>query len=363
MNYSLFILFGSDKDKAEEFMSNTDWKTHMAAGAVDAVSSANKLKDNLSVALTDNITEMTFNTSVVVYRKYQTKADLTEWDDVGTKKLKHTLTVKGNLEYPKILFKLGVETAKKKDTSRIWTWVNTPLGVAKSVNEKTKRLYYRDVVATVFSTDDRQFRAIWLKDASVGSYEEYFDKNGEGHFTLVINKMIELPFEQAPASSEITANGPQFGMTFSSFTGDIGKAAKTAGKLTEDAANVTEKVLGKDNEAVKKMHKAAEGMDKGGDDIQKVLSDGSAFNPDDIAKEVDEHAKFVKETKDLHDGKKDDNEVQNTTVEDLGDGKKRKTVTVNNDDDSQDITITTTDKDGNESVEKKHVDPKGYKDW
>ena len=372
MNYSLFILFDKDKDKAEEFMSNTDWKTHMAAGAVDAVSSAvgfdvwdtyaNKLKDNLSVALTDNITEITFNTSVVVYRKYQTKADLTEWDDVGTKKLKHTLTVKGNLEYPKILFKLGVETAKKKDTSRIWTWVNTPLGVAKSANEKTKRLYYRDVVATVFSTDDRQFRAIWLKDASVGSYEEYFDKNGEGHFTLVITKMLELPFEQAPASSEITANGPQFGMTFSSFTGDIGKAAKTAGKLTEDAANVTEKVLGKDNEAVKKMHKAAEGMDKGGDDIQKVLSDGSAFNPDDIAKEVDEHAKFVKETKDLHDGKKDDNEVQNTEVKYLDDGSTETTVTVINDDGSKDITTKTKDKDGNEKVEKEHKNAPGLKE-
>ena len=378
MVYSVFILFGSDKKKYKDFMGDTSLGAHAAAAAMDAVSDAvgfevgdyyaNKLSDKKSVALTGNVTEMTFSTSIITKTKYQTRGGNRyfypdEIEDVGAKKLKHTLTVKGNLEYPNILFALGAEKAKKKDTSRIWTWANTPLGVAKSANENTKRLYYRDVVATVFSTDDRQFRAIHLKDAFVGSYDEYFDKNGEGHFTLVINKMIEMHPNAGEDEFDIHANGPEFSWTPASVASDIGKAAKTAGKLVEDAANVTEKIVGKDNEAVKKMHKAAEGMDKGGDDIQKVLSDGSAFNPDEIAKEVDEHAKFVKETKDLHDGKKDDNEVQNTEVKYLDDGSTEITVTVINDDGSKDITITTKDKKGNEKVQKQHKNKKGYKDW
>lgn len=383
MNYSLYILFGNDdKGKAGEFMGNTDLKTHLAASAVDAVSSAvgfdvwdtyaNKLSHENSVALTDNITEMTFTTAVGVMAKYQKIAgvggNLETFEDIASKYLKHTLTVKGNLEYPKILFKMGVETAKKKDTSRIWKWANTPLGIAKSDTADIKALYYRDVVATVFSTDDRQFRAIHIKDASVGSYEEYYDKNGEGHFTLVITKMVEMPQAaqqgaQAPPP-EISAKGPEFdGWKFTQVMGDISKAAKTAGKLTEDAANVTEKIVGKDNEYVKKMHKAAEGMDKGGDDIQKTFVDGSAFNPDELSKEIDDHAKYGRDVKHLHDGDTDDGETQSTDVKYLPDGSTETTVTVINDDGSKDITTTTKDKKGNEKVKKQHEEPKGYKDW
>ena len=377
MNYSLFILFGPDKEKSGEFIGNTDFATHALAGAQAAVSDAvgfdvgdtyaNKLSDERSVALTDNITEMTFNTSVVRSTKYQCAGPeysfATEMEDVGTKKLKHTLTVKGNLEYPKILFKLGVKTAKKKDTSRIWEWANTPLGVAKSDDSATKARYYRDVVATVFATDDRQFRAIHLKDASVGSYEEYFDKNGEGHFTLVINKMIEM--HPNAHESEIEAKGPEFdGWKLTQVAGDVAKAAKTAGKLTEDAANVTEKVLGKDNEAVKRMHNVAKLADKGGDDIQKTFVDGSAFNPDDIAKEVDEHANLGRDTKHLYDGDTE-SEITETKpeVKYLPDGSTETTVTTTNPDGSKDITITTEKKDKTKKVEKKHEDHSGFNDW
>lgn len=374
MVYSVFILFGADKDKANEFMGDTDILTHAVAGAQAAISDAvgfevgdtyaNKLTDEKSVALSGNVTEMTFSTAILTKTKYQNSGTgyfyATESEDVGSKKLKHTLTVKGNLEYPNILFALGKELAKKKDTSRIWQWANTPLGVAKDA--EIKQYYYRDVVATVFANDDRQFRAIHLKDAFVGSYEEYYDKNGDGHFTLVINKMIDMHPNAGENEFDIEAKGPEMSTTFSSFTGDIAKAAKTAGNLVEDAADVTGKIVGEDNEAVKKMRKTAEGLNKGGDDMQKYLSDGSGWNPDDIAKDVDDHVKYVKETKELHDGEEGDSTTKKTEVEKLPDGGTKTTVTVINDDGSKDITITTKDKDGNETVEKKHEDPPGYKD-
>ena len=377
MVYSVFILFGSDKKKYKDFMGDTTLGAHAAAAAMDAVSDAvgfevgdyyaNKLSDKKSVALTGNVTEMTFSTSIITKTKYQTRGGNRyfypdEIEDVGAKKLKHTLTVKGNLEYPNILFALGAEKAKKKDTSRIWEWANTPLGVAK--DNEIKQYYYRDVVATVFSTDDRQFRAIHLKDAFVGSYDEYFDKNGEGHFTLVINKMIEMHPNAGEDEFDIHAKGPEFSWTPASATSDIGKAAKTAGKLTEDAANVTEKVLGKDNEAVKRMHNVAKLADKGGDDIQKYVSDGSGWNPDDIAKEVDEHANLGRDTKHLYDGDTE-SEITETKpeVNYLPDGSTETTVTTTNPDGSKDITITTEKKDKTKTVEKKHEDHSGFNDW
>ena len=377
MVYSVFILFGSDKKKYKDFMGDTTLGAHAAAAAMDAVSDAvgfevgdyyaNKLSDKKSVALTGNVTEMTFSTSIITKTKYQTRGGNRyfypdEIEDVGAKKLKHTLTVKGNLEYPNILFALGAEKAKKKDTSRIWEWANTPLGVAK--NNEIKKYYYRDVVATVFSTDDRQFRAIHLKDAFVGSYDEYFDKNGEGHFTLVINKMIEMHPNAGEDEFDIHANGPEFSWTPASVASDIGKAAKTAGKLVEDAADVTEKVLGKDNEAVKRMHNVAKLADKGGDDIQKYVSDGSGWNPDDIAKEVDEHANLGRDTKHLYDGDTE-SEITETKpeVNYLPDGSTETTVTTTNPDGSKDITITTEKKDKTKTVEKKHEDHSGFNDW
>ena len=377
MVYSVFILFGSDKKKYKDFMGDTTLGAHAAAAAMDAVSDAvgfevgdyyaNKLSDKKSVALTGNVTEMTFSTSIITKTKYQTRGGNRyfypdEIEDVGAKKLKHTLTVKGNLEYPNILFALGAEKAKKKDTSRIWEWANTPLGVAK--DNEIKKYYYRDVVATVFSTDDRQFRAIHLKDASVGSYEEYYDKNGEGHFTLVINKMIEMHPNAGEDEFDIHANGPEFSWTPASVASDIGKAAKTAGKLVEDAADVTEKVLGKDNEAVKRMHNVAKLADKGGDDIQKYVSDGSGWNPDDIAKEVDEHANLGRDTKHLYDGDTE-SEITETKpeVNYLPDGSTETTVTTTNPDGSKDITITTEKKDKTKTVEKKHEDHSGFNDW
>ena len=377
MVYSVFILFGSDKKKYKDFMGDTTLGAHAAAAAMDAVSDAvgfevgdyyaNKLSDKKSVALTGNVTEMTFSTSIITKTKYQTRGGNRyfypdEIEDVGAKKLKHTLTVKGNLEYPNILFALGAEKAKKKDTSRIWEWANTPLGVAK--DNEIKKYYYRDVVATVFSTDDRQFRAIHLKDAFVGSYDEYFDKNGEGHFTLVINKMIEMHPNAGEDEFDIHANGPEFSWTPASVASDIGKAAKTAGKLVEDAADVTEKVLGKDNEAVKRMHNVAKLADKGGDDIQKYVSDGSGWNPDDIAKEVDEHANLGRDTKHLYDGDTE-SEITETKpeVNYLPDGSTETTVTTTNPDGSKDITITTEKKDKTKTVEKKHEDHSGFNDW
>ena len=371
MNYSVYILFGNDKGKADDFMGDTGRVAHVAAAATAAISDAvgvelgdyyaDKLLDKNSVALTSNVTEMTFNTSVITKTNYQ--VTLENMEDVGTKILKHTLTVKGNLEYPNILFKLGIETAKRKDTSRIWKWANTPLSAAKSDDANKKAEYYRDVVATVFANDDRQFRAIHLKDATVGSYDEYYDKNGEGHFTLVINKIVTKSAGNAgnenADDNDIAAKGPEFKMTFSAVTGDIAKAANTAGKLAGDAADVSEKVLGKDNAITKSIRAASDGATMVGGDMQKYLSDGSGWSPDNIASEIDEKYKYVKNAKELDNqikGKEtNDTTESNTTTETLKDGTKITTETVTNPDGSKVITTTTTKPDGTKTVTKETI--------
>ena len=389
MNYSVYILFGNDATDAKigEFTGNTDWKTHMAAGAVEGVSNlvgfevwdtyANKISDEKSVALTGNVTEMTFQTAVSRYSKYQKSAAvegaLENFEDVGSKALVHTLTVKGNLEYPNILFKLGKETAKKKDTSRIWQWANTPLTVSTSarpdnVNENAPKAtyneYYRHVVATVFSTDDRQFRAIVLKDAFVGSYNEYFDINGDGHFTLVVNKIVNKSKENAgngnATDNDISATGPNLdSMTFSSVMGDIGKAANTAGKLAGDVADASATVFGKDSAVTKTIRGVSDGATMLGSGVQAYASDGSGWTTDNIAKDLDNTYKYVKNAKELDNQikGKESSDIAETTTETqiLSDKSTETAVTTTNPDGSKVITTTIVKPDGTKSEKKETI--------
>lgn len=367
MNYSVFILFGNDKGKVDQFTGNTDFLTHAKAGATDAVSNtvgfevgdtyADKLENEKSVALTGNVTEMTFHTEVISLTNYPSDTH-NGYTATLAKNLKHTLTVKGTLEYPDTLFGMGVSTAKKKDTSRIWEWANTALGTANDQNEDIKAKYYRDVVATVFASDDRQFRAIVLKDAFVNKYEEYFDTNGEGHFTLVINKLITI-VNPNDANREVSAEGPEFSQTFSSVMGDVAQVASTAGNITEDTANVLDEVLGKDNVVSKGAHKVADHLDKASEDIQSGLSDGSAWNLDNISKEIADHAENVNEWKN-----QTDQTTTDTKTEILADGSTKTTVTITNPDGSKDITTTTKSADGEtETVEKQHKEAPGLIKW
>ncbi len=370
MKYALFILFDNDKSLAKQFTGNTSFGTHaisaMQSSASDLVgfeigdTYADKLKNEKSVALTSNVTEMTFSTFIDKKNKFSINVNNANQafngsaEDIVSKTLKHVLTVKGNLSSPDTLFGMGKGVAKKKDNSRIWEWANTPLSLANSNDNTQKAKYYRDVVATVFDMEDKQFRAIILKDAIVDKYEENFDKNGEGHFTLVIAKVItnDAPDEN---NYDISAKGPDYSQSFTSVMGDVSKAASTVGKRTEDVANIADEVLGKDNAFSKGAHSVSKNLDKLSEDVQKTLGDGSAWTAGNLSKEISDHVSQVEKWK-----HRSDKTTTDTQTETLDDGSTKTTVTVTNPDGSKDITITTKSSDGQTtSVEKQHKEAPG----
>lgn len=314
MNYALYILAGdADKGKVNEFVSDTKIGIHAADAALSVVEDAagfdffdmyaRHLTHENSVALTgDMVQEMYFKTFIDKHTKYELNANnlanTSNLTDVVKRDVKHVLTVKGNIEMPNLFFALGKETAKKKDASRIWKWANTPIGSADDA-------YYRDVVATVFATDDRQFRALILKRACVDSYEEYFDKNGEGHFTLVMAITIPVPAQQQPGQQpaqqnvpSIEVQGPSFEQSFTSFMSDVSTVAKSSGKVIDAAADAAEVFVDKDDEEamdkLKKMRHVAKGAKMASKDIEGAFVDGSAWNPDDeLADAIAKHKDYI----------------------------------------------------------------------
>ena len=318
MDYSVFILAGEDAEDDNfnnilgELHGDVTLK-HMALNAAFAaienftgVSVYDRyvmlLNDEKSVALTGGVvTDLTYNTQLVRGTKYVTANNF--MTDVKTKTLKHILTVKGKLDASSLFF--GVPALKnllmKKDPSRIWSWANAPfpgipLGLPglfdiDDAEENMRLEYYHTVIAQVYSDSQSVFRELVLKNATVGSYDEYYDENGEGHFTLVINKIITIPEEGA--NPELTMEGPTFEANFSSVTSDISKVAKTVKKDVDKGLEVAEK-LGVDKENIEKVRNVTKTGGKMLDGVDTLVSGGGLnFNPEDILDHVTEQKENV----------------------------------------------------------------------
>lgn len=350
MKYAVYILGPGDKSKAENFTKDKDTAAVLKGAAMGAITdvlgvefydpAAQSLTDEKSVALSGKtITSMTYSTGVSFGTRYH-KTN-TEWEDVFSKILKHTLTIKGVLDANHAAFGISKlkDMLQKKDLSRIWTWANTPIG-------DTDDNYYRDVVATSFSTAQSRYRAITLVNASVGSYEEYFDKDGQGHFTLVINRVIDVPTAIPVAPNAIKVAGPSFDWNLTSVAGDVTKAAATAKKAADKGAAVAKK-FGADTEAYEKYSKTTgKGIKTATDTFGKGKIDASVNNIGDQIKNVVDNIDVTKGDP----SKKTETKID--TVESTGDdGEKIVTETTTNPDGSKVVKKTTTATDGTVTVD------------
>lgn len=354
MDYSVYILYDEDQDN--EVITFLRGDVEVKDMAVEALFSAienlsgvsfrdkyaMKLQNEKSVALTGSVvTELTYNTQVIKTTKYKFEGDYIT--DVRNSTLKHTLTVKGNLESDNAMF--GIPALKKllqkKDTSRIWEWANTKFPEA-NVGDEEIHPYYRDVVAQVYSDSQSVFRDLLLERASVGSYDEYYDENGEGHFTLVITKVITLPAH--PDEAEISMEGPTFDTTFSSFSSDLSNAAKTAKKNVDKGLEVAEK-LGADKDHIQKVKNITKTGGKMLEGTDSIVNDGGLnFDAENIADQVMDQKDNVEKGmgKDIAD--------ETTSTE---------TQTIKNEDGSTTVIETVTHDDDSKTVKKTHKDANG----
>lgn len=373
MDYSVYILAGTDTDNDDivnGLCNDVNLKTMAADALFSAIENltgvsfhdryAMMLTCKESVALTGGVvTDLTYNTQVIFGQQFEFSGDDDKYlTDVRQKFLKHILTVKGILD-PSSAF-LGIPQLKdlyqRKDPSKLWLWANAPVPIEPSIDdietlEKYQEmcvLYYRHVVAQVYSDSQSVFRELVLKDATVASYDEYYDENGEGHFTLVINKSIARP--ERGNETGITMTGPTFERTFSSTMSDISKAAKTAKKDLDTGLAVAEKLAEQsDDEELKERIKRTKDFSKGSgkvvDSLDTIVSGGGLnFDAETLVDQVtDQKENFEKNFMD-----KDVFEKSTTTTEYYteGNNKIEKTTTVN-EDGSRTVVTTTKDKEGN----------------
>lgn len=350
MVYSVFII-SMDRDEQvnwKNLIGDTSLGTHVAGAVVAGIEDlagfsfydkyANMLTGAKSVALTGSMIE---SMSVKTYINRRENFEITEdhMEDKKAKDLLHTITIKGRLEPPDMLFAMGKKIAQKKDTSRIWKWANVHFNGAEND-------YFRKVVATVYSEADKQFRAFFLKKAFVESYEEIFDKNGEGTFNLVIKEAITGAAPQVGQDKEIEAKGPTFKVTKLSAAKDISKAAKTASKDAKTASKVIKSVVG-ENETTKKLDrysKVVDSIDSGVDNVVKGMK------PSDLGDEIDRRVKDFK--KDALDQKEKGTSTTDKSSKVLPDGSTETTTTETATDGTVTTTVTTTKKDGSTSTKK-----------
>lgn len=292
MKYAVYILAGNDKGKRKDLVKDKTEGALLKAAAVGALEDlvgvdfydpvASSLGDEKSVAISGKtITSMDYKTAVSFSTRYKISDDKNTLEDVYKKTLKHTLTVKGVLDANnEMLLIPGIkELFKKKDLSRVWKWANTHY-------DADKKEYCRDVVAISYSTAQERYRALVMIDASVGSYEEYFDKDGTGHFTLVINKVIGSSTEEVPNEGAVILEGPTFDFSLTQLASGYGKAVSIGKKGLDKGIEVAEKFGYEPNEAKKFSKLADRGFDTASDLYGKGKFD---ITPTNIANQIERH--------------------------------------------------------------------------
>lgn len=363
MNYSVFIVDTKEGIDIDDFIGNTDLKTAATDALADAAESlvgmdfydkyTDKLKSEKSVGLTGTtVIDVKVSASIVKRTNFNVALanvfNLTGTaEDIMAKDLKITIVVKGHLEAANILFGLRSSLAKKKDTSRIWKWAHTPIGGKPEE-------YFRNLIVVISSTDKRRFRGFVYENVFVENYEEYYDSNGEGKFTLTMARLIKQP--EAGKSKDFKVKGPDFKNTALSIMNDVSSAAKTASSDAKAANKAAEKILGDDNDLTKKMKKIdkkIEGADKLLKGADTIIIAGN-LSKENISKQISQQSDSVRK-KILNEKAKDNVTDTKTKTKILDDGSTETTVTKTNPDGSKIITVETKKKDGSISKKKTKV--------
>ena len=362
MDYAVYILDLDENVDFEDFVGNTD----LATAAVDSLANAasdlvgfsfyekytKKLKKDKSVALTGNTVEEVKVTTQIIKRENFQSQDADEegrtqrWENVTAKDLKCTIVVKGRLEPADTLFGMGQDLAKKKDTSRIWTWANTMLGDAE-------KNYYRRLIVLVSSTDGKRFRGIGFDKVSVASYEEYFDKNGEGHFTLTMGAPIKIDDENV-TDYPFQFKGPDFKQTYLSRVSDITKAANQIKKDSNVVTNAIVAVAGEDSGVAKNIKKYNEKLDGASNLVNGANSVAQGnISADNISDQINKQSQSFREK--MLDDKQDADTTTETSSKTLADGSTETTVETTNKDGSKTTKVTTKHADGSVTETSKEI--------
>ena len=345
MKYAVYILGPGDKNKKKDLVKDKSggamFKAAVAGFAEDLMDLnfydpvAKSLTDEKSVAISGKmITVMEHNTSLILGTRYEISRGEdgaeTGRTNVYTKMLKHTLTVKGILEANNAMFGIpGLkEVLQKKDLSRVWKWANTHFDAAEDD-------YYRDIVAISYSTEQDRYRALIMNKAVVGNYEEHFDKDGMGHFTLVVSNVLDYTMDPAD-TTQVPASelaGPTFDFSFTQFTGSVGTAVSATKKAVDKGIEVAGKFGVNTKDAQKFSKSLQKGMDISGDVIGGKLD----ITPTNIANQIENSADLAKMVS--------DEPVEKTTTE-------FETTTEKNSDGTTTVTETKKNPDGTKTVKK-----------
>lgn len=308
MTYSVYIIYADDgvyDNPAKALAGDIGLGEHMKNVGMDVVGDligmdfydryANKLTSDESVALTgEMVSDVKINTSLTKREVYKIPLQLGQEANTLSKSIVNTVTVKGRLLMPSasfLAFAAAKEVSKKKDTSKIWLWANTLLVTPADDNEKKayEKAYYRKVLITVYSNTDQQFRAYVMEKAFVDSYEENFDSNGDGTFTLVMKEVIVHPMD-------FKVEGPSFEISALSVISQIDTAVSKAADHTKKFTEAVEVFVGTDSK-VAKGFKAYAGATRGvtefvdsnivdGDLSVSNLADSSTYYTKTIIKDV-----------------------------------------------------------------------------
>ena len=319
MVYSLYVLYGENEVEVEELMGDVSLLEHMGDAAMGALTDvidldvydkyANKLKNPNSVALRGSmITDMKFSTELSMLESF------TEGTNSFGKVVKMKITVKGRLYMPPAIGAVN----RKKNTSKILMWANTPIpakkanpnqqnaggiqranamanvmeniGMGEDPNKKPDDLadnYYRTVVATIYSTTDKQFRAVVLKKAFVKSYEEsYNSQDGDGTFTLVIQQKLDN-------LEDMMVQGPTYKLSALSVASKVADTAKSVASKTSKVTETVEKYTG-DTAATKMIKKITGSVESTTDTFQSTIVEGD-LKVETLSEKVDEHTDSIKE--------------------------------------------------------------------
>lgn len=302
MTYSVYILYSEDDvwgDPVGALGGDVDLGEHMANAGMSAVGDligldfydryANKLTHEKSVALTgEMVSDVKINTSLIKREVYKITYPGEEANTLS-KTVTNTVTVKGRLLMPPASFlalnKYVKSVSKKKDTSKIWEWANQPL----TINDEANPEYYRKVLITVYANTDQQFRAYILRDAFVDSYEENFDSNGDGTFTLVMKEVIlnKEAFE---------VQGPSFDATALSVISQIDTAVSKVADNTEKVTEAVE-VFVTDSQVTQAIKTYAGGAK----DLSQIVDSNVVDGDLSVSNLADSATNYTKTTKDLID--------------------------------------------------------------
>lgn len=317
MDYSLYILYGNETATEEDFIGDTGLLEHVGVAAMGALTDvidldlydnyASKLKSDDSVALRGSmITDMKFNTEVTTITKYS-------WGSSDIEKfVQSKITVKGRLYMP-----LAVGTMnRRKNMAKVLMWANTPrpkapaqgaggggggggllqaaanaVGVGgadpNKVPDDLAENYYRKVIATIYSTTDKQFRAVIFNKAFVDSYEEsYNSTDGDGTFTLVIKERVDKV-------EDVKVQGPTYEISKVSVISQIADTANSLSSKTSKVVETVEKFTG-ETEVTKKIKDITGSIETAHTTFKSTVIEGD-LSIDNVSDKVDEHTDDVQE--------------------------------------------------------------------